>query len=231
MKATKNNALHKKTWRRGFTLIELLTVMTIISILAAVAAPGFKMAIDGARMNQAMQHAKQIGLSLRNWATDYDEMYPAAIDPVTGDELSTSNQVFRMLLPDYIDTERVFMVGGSAWGPRADGRIDEESDRLEPGENHFAYIAGNTTTSRSDWPLVVDGTNGSGAYVRERGQKGGCWGGRRAIVIRIGGSAETVPLQGDDDARFIPRIGYPEENALEVGAYMGESAVLMDPEE
>jgi prepilin-type N-terminal cleavage/methylation domain-containing protein len=216
--------------RAGFSLIELMTVTAIIAILAAVTFPGIQGAIRAAQMNAAMQNAKQISTGLRSWAGDYDGMFPGTVDVLTEEEFTNSNEVFRTLIPDYIDTERVFPVPGSAWGGRADGRIDDESDRLKAGENHWAYIAGLTTASRSDWPLIVDGTDGGGGYTREAGTKGGTWEGRKAIVIRVGGSAEAVPLMGDDDARYLPRYGYPEENALEVGAYMGEIVRLLDPE-
>lgn len=215
---------------RGFTLIELMTVTTIIAILSAVAFPGIKAAIRMAQMNAAMQNAKQISTCLRAYATDFDGIFPGTVDLVTEEEYSNSNEVFRMLVPEYIDSERSFAVPGSAWGGRADGRIDDESDRLRGGENHWAYIAGLTSASRSDWPLIVDGTDGEGGYTTEPGRKGGTWEGRKAIVVRVGGNAEAVKLMGEDDARYLPRYGYPEENALEVGAYMGELAKLLDPE-
>jgi len=213
----------------GFTLMELLTVITIISILAAVATPALMAAIRTARMSAAMQNASGIVKMLQGYAADYDGLFPGTVDLLTEEEYSNSNEIFASLIPDYIDSERPFSVGTSAWGPRSDGRMEDESDRLRPGENHWAYIAGLTTSSRSEWPLVVDGTDGSGNYHRTPGKKGGCWEGRKAIVIRVGGVAETVRLQGDDDARYLPRRGYPEENALDVSAYMGDAAVLMDP--
>lgn len=224
----RRRAVHRSA--AAFTLMELMAVTAIIAILAAVAMPGLQAAIRAAQMNAAMQNAKQLGMGLRAWANDFDGMFPGTVHPVTEEEFSNSNEVFRLLIVDYIDTERIFSVGASAWGPRADGRIEEESDRLRAGENHWAYIAGLTTASRSDWPLVVDGTDGSGKYNRKPGTKGGTWEGRKGIVVRIGGSAEAVPLKGDDDARFLPRVGYDEENALEVGAYMGDLARLLDPE-
>ncbi len=214
----------------GFTLVELLTVTAIIAILAAVMTPGVTAALRTAQMNAAMQNAKQLGNGLRAYAADWDGLFPSTVDFVTEEEYANSNEVFRTLVPDYIDTERIFSVPGSAWGPKADGRIEEQGDRLQAGENHWAYIAGLNSSSRSDWPLIVDGTNGSGGYLRQSGERGGCWEGRKAVVVRVGGSAEAVPLRGDDDDRYLPRYGYPEENALDVESYMGDLATLLDPE-
>lgn len=215
--------------RDGFTLVELLTVIAIIAILAGVAMPGMQAAIRAAQMNQAMQNARQIFLGLRTSAEDMDGLFPGAAN-VEGEDYSNSNEVFRTLIPDYLDSEKVFAVSRSAWGPLADGKIADPSDRLRAGENHFAYIAGLNTTSRSEWPIVVDGTNGSGSYVREQGQRGGCWDGKKAVVARIGGSVQTVLLMGDDENRFIPYIENPDQNALSVGSYMPEGARLLDPE-
>ncbi|MCB1202865.1 MAG: type II secretion system protein [Verrucomicrobiae bacterium] len=213
----------------AFTLIELLTVTAIIAVLSAAIFPGVRASMRNAQMNAAMQNARQIANGLLNYANDYEGLFPGSFDPETDEEYSTSNEAFRLLIPEYIDTERVFAVAGSAWGPLADGRIEEESERLEPGENHWAYIAGLTNTSRSDWPLIVDGTDGNGTYARLQTEKGGLWEGNKSIVVRVGGSAETVRLRGDEEARYLPRYGYPEENALEIEAYMGDGPKLLDP--
>ncbi len=217
---------HHNTWR-GFSLIELMVVITIIGTLSAVSTPALKVAMLNAQQNAAMQNAKSIGLGLRSYAQDSEGMFPT-VDP-SGNRYATSNEAFRELLPDYIDSERIFAVKRSAWGNTVDGRIDEPEDRLRAGENHYAYISGLLDTSRSDWPLVVDGTNGSGKYSTKLGEKGGCWEGRKGILITVGGSAHLIKMVGEDDERFIPRYGYPEENALDV-EYMCETAQLLDPE-
>lgn len=214
---------------RGFSLLELMTVVSIMAVLATISFPGVKLALMNAQMTRSLANIRSIGMGLRNWATDNEGVFPAG-ETFLGEEIASSNDAFRVLLPDYIDNESIFVVPRSARGAAADNRIDEPEDVLRPGENHFAYIAGLHDTSRSNWPLVVDGTNGSGEYVREAGRKGGCWEGRKVLVAYVGGSAEAARLQGDDDARYLPREGYPEENALAVG-YMGDAVELLEADE
>lgn len=214
---------------RAFTLIEMMTVVAIMAVLTTVAFPGIKMAMVNAQMARSTADARSIAMGLRSWATDNDGNFPVG-ETFEGEPISSSNDAFRDLVPDYIDTESIFVVGRSNHGSRADNRIDEVDDILQPGENHFAYVAGLTDTSRSNWPLVVDGTDGSGKYLVEPGEKGGCWEGRKAIVAYVGGSAAAVRLRGDRKGpKYIPREGYPEENALDV-EYMGEDVELLEPD-
>lgn len=214
----------------AFTLIELMTVVSIMAVLTTIAFPGIKLAMINAQMARSTADARSIAIGLRSWAADNQGAFPVG-ETFEGEEILSSNDAFRDLVPYYIDTEAVFTVGRSNYGKTADNRIEEVDEILEPGENHFAYIAGLTDTSRSNWPLIVDGTNGSGMYVTEPGEKGGCWEGRKAIVAYVGGSAAAVRLRGPRNGeRFIPREGYPEENALDV-EYMGEDVELLEPDE
>lgn len=59
--------------RKGFTLIELLVVIAIIAILAAILFPVFAKAREKARQASCQSNLKQIALSLRMYAQDYDE--------------------------------------------------------------------------------------------------------------------------------------------------------------
>jgi prepilin-type N-terminal cleavage/methylation domain-containing protein/prepilin-type processing-associated H-X9-DG protein len=59
--------------RRGFTLIELLVVIAIIAILAAILFPVFAQAREKARAISCLSNNKQLGLSFRMYAQDYDE--------------------------------------------------------------------------------------------------------------------------------------------------------------
>jgi prepilin-type N-terminal cleavage/methylation domain-containing protein/prepilin-type processing-associated H-X9-DG protein len=64
--------------RRGFTLIELLVVIAIIAILAAILFPVFAQARQKARQTQCLSNMRQIGLAVRMYIQDYDEVYPLA---------------------------------------------------------------------------------------------------------------------------------------------------------
>ena len=67
--------------RRGFTLIELLVVIAIIAILAAILFPVFARAREKARSATCMSNLKQLGLALEMYSSDYDDLYPWAVDP------------------------------------------------------------------------------------------------------------------------------------------------------
>jgi len=209
---------------RGFTLIELLTSIAIIALLGAVAMPGINSAMQTAKMNAAMQNARQVTLGLRGYANDSGGVFPAGRND-SGDAIDSSNAAFRDL-EAYIDDESIYAVAGSAWGSEA----KNSSPYCDRGEVHWAYIAGLSTTSTSWYPLVVDGTDGSGTYTTEKGERGGIWKGRKAVVAKVDGSATTVRLQGKGDTRYIPRTDEGDQNALEVAAYMGRRAELLDPE-
>lgn len=67
--------------RCGFTLVELLTVIAIIAVLAGVVFPVFATVRGKAREISCLSNLRQIGLALRMYTQDSDELYPWALDP------------------------------------------------------------------------------------------------------------------------------------------------------
>lgn len=77
----------QRTQDRGFTLIELLIVIAIIALLSAILLPVFAQVREKARAISCASQLKQIGISLLQYAQDYDETLPT----MSNTDLSRSN--------------------------------------------------------------------------------------------------------------------------------------------
>jgi len=190
---------------KAFTLVELLVVIAIIAILAGVSLPVMQNVLISAKRAASMQQARQISLGLKQYASDHGGIYPTggSLDPATGDKLpddGTSNDYLRVLLPSYVQMEEVFYVAGSAFcDPSKPDEVMNGDDRLAAGENHWAYIAGQSDTSHPAQPLLADGwaDPASGTYTDQANEPGGVWRGEKAIVIRIDGSADIMTCNAE----------------------------------
>ncbi len=211
----------------AFTLIELLVVISIIALLAGIAMPVYSTVLLNGKMASAMAKARQIGMTLHVYANDHGGTFPNAKNDYD-EAINSSNDAFRGLIPAYLDTESVFTVPGSTVGATADNRIATSAQILERGENHWAYVAGLSSTSRSSWPLVVDHTDGSGMYSARENTLGGTWKGTKAIVVRVDSSASIERLLGTGDQRYLPRTDEKTANALSPD-YMGDGVRLLEP--
>jgi prepilin-type N-terminal cleavage/methylation domain-containing protein len=198
----------KKKHSAAFTLIELLIVITIIAVLASIALPAFTGVKERGDQTKDLSNAKQIALALRQFAIDNNGTYPSkrpgadysiASALVAG---GRSNDAFWWLFPDYLQSEQIFAVSGSAYTPgNPDNKIDaaEASSRvqtLKAGENSYAYVSGLTDTSNPTFPLLADGfaKNTPGKYIKDKSKTGGVWSGKKAIVVFCDASGQVMAV-------------------------------------
>jgi prepilin-type N-terminal cleavage/methylation domain-containing protein len=225
----------KSPRHHAFTLIELLVVISIIAILASIAVPVFGEVLTKGAQTKALSNAKQIGLACRLFADDYNGLYPTKkIDPntskLTTTDVASSNEAFRQLIPDYIQTEQIFYVPKSKFTPvQPDDRITE-GEKLKEGENHFAYVLNITTSSPSNWPLIADGFDQAGAhtYAKEEAKKGGVWKGKKAIVVHADNSASLEKVNNNLKVPGSPNGNDLFDNSGQEG-WLGPDSIVVNP--
>jgi len=194
MTTSKRN-LEQQRGLAGITRLELVVIGLIVTVLASIAFPFCSRTQITAKMSTASSYAYGIFLGLSTYAADHGGRYPAAEN--------NSNEAFRQLIPDYLDSEKPFYVAYSAWhqkakGGKPDNDIGARPDHvqaLERGENHWAYVSGLNIPSLQPLPIVADGFSETvGVYTNVQNHKGGRWKGTRAIVIYTDGQARPEPL-------------------------------------
>jgi prepilin-type N-terminal cleavage/methylation domain-containing protein len=71
----------RRTVRSGFTLLELILVIGIVSVLVALLAPSLGRSLDGARRTKTLSYLGQHGRVFGVYAADWNDCYPAFLDP------------------------------------------------------------------------------------------------------------------------------------------------------
>ena len=100
---------------RAFTLIELLVVIAIIAILAALLLPALSAAKQKAWTTSCNSNLHQIGLGMRMFADDNNELYPESGGGILWDttDATTQKQSWMQQIFQYIANTNVFNCPGN----------------------------------------------------------------------------------------------------------------------
>ena len=82
---------------RAFTLVELLVVISIVSVLLAIAVPGLNGARRQARALLSMHNQKEVAGSINLYAMDNDDLYPPSVATVGFGEAWNWSDVTRLI--------------------------------------------------------------------------------------------------------------------------------------
>jgi len=145
--------LHRR-FSRAFTLIELLVVIAIIGILAAMLFPVFAQAREKARQIDCVSNMRQLGLALRMYNMDYDDVYPPQehlyIDPCCPFWLDTAYGVpdwFRSSYANWAQAVYSYVKAPGIYICKSNKGWTANSDATQPG---LSYIYNGFAAGRSD---------------------------------------------------------------------------------
>ena len=186
--------------RRGFTLVELLVVIVIIAALAGLTAPMVIRQRKKADQTEAVNNARQIGLALFEFETEYgtfpDDSTATAVKDATDTALvsgANSNDRFRQLIRAGIAQSETMFYAKTAFTKKPDGILDTDTKALEAGECGFGILmdtakglsaAGNPSRPivAAPFKVAMDGTFDSDFYDG------------KAVILKLDNSVTSLPI-------------------------------------
>jgi prepilin-type N-terminal cleavage/methylation domain-containing protein len=121
--------------KRGFTLVELLVVIAILSLLAGILFPVLAQTRAKAREAACMSNLRQIGLGLRMYRDDFDELPP---------HLSR-------LFPAYVNDPRLFVCPGDPQKGHRNGNNFLEADLYLKSGVSYDYLTNWSEAIKLGW--------------------------------------------------------------------------------
>jgi hypothetical protein len=183
--------------KKGWGWLVWGAVVVVLLLMSLFAHAVWIVISDTARMSSASNSCRQIIMSLKIWAEDNDGAFPDATFPCP----HSSNQVLRKLFQEeIIQDERVFGgIGSPFMSDNNFGEAHHFSHALEPGENHWAMVAGLNPRSEGSLPLVFENAINSEwppkwLINQITPVRGRTWRGGRIIVGRVDNSVNVEKL-------------------------------------
>jgi prepilin-type N-terminal cleavage/methylation domain-containing protein len=185
----------------GFTLVELLVVIVIIAALAGLTAPMVIRQRKKADQTEAVNNARQIGLALMDFETEYSTFPDAATGAAVATATETApittldaNSRFRQLIrAGIVESESIFYAK-TAFTKKPDGVFNTDQRALEPGEVGFCMIVkangtGLSAAGNPSRPIIIapskeafDGTFDSDYYDG------------KAVVLKLDNSVTSMNI-------------------------------------
>lgn len=198
--------------RQGFTLVELLVVIIIIASLAALSAPMLIRNRKKADLITATNNAKQIGLALFDFESQYssypDSTTAQTIKDATSTPLTltgnTSNDMFRQLIAAGICQSEDMFYAKTSYTKKGDNVFNTADKALAAGENGFGYLmnaevafsnSGNPARPIAVTPLLNGATDGQ--FDADPFDQ-------KAVVLRLDNSAVAYTIRPTDKQAVVP---------------------------
>ncbi len=94
--------------RRGFSMVEILTTVAIIVILMAILGTVFFTTRGKSHQAVCTSNLQQIGMAIRMYSSDFDEMLPPAVSDTFVNNVGTGGQTWAKLVLPYAKAPDIF---------------------------------------------------------------------------------------------------------------------------
>lgn len=183
-------------------------VVVLVLVLAVIYLLPYRHMISHiSDQTKAANNCRQIIVALKIWASDNNGVFPDTGTPPP----TSSNQVFRKLIRDgIVKDERIFGGTNSPFLPDSElGNAPDYPRSLEPGENHWAMLAGLKIDNDGTHPQIFENTSNSQRPPRwlvnqTQPVRGRTWKSGRIIVGRLDNSVNSEQLVERNGALTLP---------------------------